>query len=30
MLAGLTNDDSSVGICATRPEDYDFYSFYLE
>ncbi|CAD8145797.1 unnamed protein product [Paramecium octaurelia] len=30
MLAGLTNDDSSVGICATRPEDYDFYAFYLE
>ncbi|CAD8081301.1 unnamed protein product [Paramecium sonneborni] len=30
MIAGLTNDDSSVGIAATRPQDYDFYSFYLE
>ncbi|CAK72037.1 unnamed protein product (macronuclear) [Paramecium tetraurelia] len=30
MIAGLTNDDSSVGISATRPEDYDVFLFYLE
>jgi creatine kinase len=30
MIAGLTNDDSSVGIAATRPEDYDIFLFYLE
>ncbi|CAK73176.1 unnamed protein product (macronuclear) [Paramecium tetraurelia] len=30
MIAGLTNDDSSGGIAATRPEDYDFFLFYLE
>lgn len=30
MLGGLCNDDSSVGAYATRPEDYDIFSFYLE
>ena len=30
MLGGLENDDSSVGAYATRPEDYDIFSFYLE
>ncbi len=30
MMGGLENDDSSVGAYATRPEDYDAYSFYLE
>lgn len=25
IIAGLTNDDSSVGISATRPEDYDVF-----
>jgi len=30
MMGGLENDDSSVGVYATRPEDYDQYSFYLE
>lgn len=30
MIGGLCNDDSSVGAYATRPEDYDAFSFYLE
>ena len=30
MMGGLENDDSSVGAYATRPDDYDKYSFYLE
>ncbi len=30
MMGGLENDDSSVGAYATRPEDYDAFSFYLE
>ena len=30
MMGGLENDDSSVGAYATRPEDYDAYSFYLQ
>jgi hypothetical protein len=30
MMGGLENDDSSVGAYATRPEDYDEFSFYLE
>jgi arginine kinase len=30
MMGGLENDDSSVGAYATRPEDYDQFSFYLE
>ncbi|CAK66751.1 unnamed protein product (macronuclear) [Paramecium tetraurelia] len=30
VIAGLTNDDSQVGISATRPEDYDVFLFYLE
>ncbi|CAK82767.1 unnamed protein product (macronuclear) [Paramecium tetraurelia] len=30
MMGGLSNDDSSVGVYATRPEDYDVFSFYLE
>ena len=30
MMGGLCNDDSSVGVYATRPEDYDNFSFYLE
>jgi len=30
MMGGLCNHDSSVGVYATRPEDYDQYSFYLE
>ena len=30
MMGGLCNDDSSVGAYATRPEDYDVFSFYLE
>jgi arginine kinase len=30
MMGGLCNDDSSVGAYATRPEDYDIFSFYLE
>ena len=29
-MGGLANDDSSVGAYATRPEDYDNFSFYLE
>jgi len=29
MMGGLENDDSSVGAYATRPEDYDVYSFYF-
>ena len=29
-MGGLANDDSSVGVYATRPEDYDIFSFYLE
>jgi creatine kinase len=29
-MGGLCNDDSSVGAYATRPEDYDIFSFYLE
>ena len=30
MMGGLCNDDSGVGAYATRPEDYDVFSFYLE
>ncbi|CAD8209820.1 unnamed protein product [Paramecium pentaurelia] len=30
MIEGLTYNDSSVGIAATRPEDYDLFLFYLE
>lgn len=30
MMGGLCNGDSSVGVYATRPEDYDAFSFYLE
>ena len=30
MMGGLCNPDSSVGVYATRPEDYDNFSFYLE
>lgn len=30
MMGGLVNDDSSVGVYATRPEDYDEYAFFLE
>jgi creatine kinase len=30
MMGGLSNSDSSVGAYATRPEDYDAFSFYLE
>jgi len=30
MMGGLCNPDSSVGAYATRPEDYDVFSFYLE
>ena len=30
MMGGLSNPDSSVGAYATRPEDYDTFSFYLE
>lgn len=30
MMGGLCNGDSSVGVYATRPEDYDNFSFYLE
>ena len=29
-MGGLCNDDSGVGAYATRPEDYDVFSFYLE
>ena len=29
IMGGLENDDSSVGAYATRPEDYDRFSFYL-
>ena len=30
MMGGLCNDDSSVGVYATNPGDYDSFSFYLE
>ena len=30
MMGGLCNEDSGVGVYATRPEDYDNFSFYLE
>lgn len=30
MMGGLCNADSSVGAYATRPEDYDVFSLYLE
>ena len=30
MMGGLCNDDSSVGAYATRPADYDDFSFFLE
>ena len=30
MMGGLCNPDSSVGVYATRPEDYVNFSFYLE
>ncbi len=30
MMGGLCNNDSSVGVYATRPEDYDNFAFYLE
>jgi len=29
-MGGLENDDSGVGAYATRPEDYDQFSFILE
>jgi arginine kinase len=29
MMGGLENADSSVGVYATSPEDYDKFSFYL-
>ena len=29
MMGGLCNSDSSVGVYATRPEDYDVFNFYL-
>ena len=29
-MGGLCNDDSSVGAYATRPADYDDFSFFLE
>ena len=29
-MGGLANDDSSMGAYATRPEDYDVFSFFLE
>ena len=30
MMGGLCNEDSSVGVYATRPEDYDTFDFYLQ
>ena len=30
MMGGLCNEDSGVGVYATRPEDYDNFGFYLE
>lgn len=30
MVGGLSNDDSSVGVYATRPEDYEEFALYLE
>ena len=30
MMGGLCNSDSSVGVYATRPIDYDKFSFYLQ
>ena len=30
IMGGLCNEDSSVGAYATRPEDYDVSSFFLE
>lgn len=30
MMGGLCNDDSGIGVYATRPEDYDVFAFYLE
>ena len=30
MMGGLSNDDSGIGVYATRPEDYDIFDFYLE
>lgn len=30
MMGGLCNNDSSVGVYATRPQDYDNFAFYLE
>lgn len=30
MMGGLSNDDSSVGVYATSPEDYDTFAFFLE
>jgi len=29
MMGGLCNEDSGVGAYATRPEDYDQFSFFL-
>lgn len=29
MMGGLCNGDSSVGVYATKPEDYDNFDFYL-
>ena len=30
LMGGLCNEDSGVGAYATRPEDYDNFSFFLE
>jgi len=30
MMGGLCNEDSGVGVYATKPEDYDDLGFYLE
>ena len=29
MIGGLCNADSSIGVYATRPDDYDIFGFYL-
>lgn len=29
IISGLENEDSKVGVYATRPEDYDEYSFFF-
>jgi len=30
IKGALFNEDTSIGIYATRPDDYDFFGFYLE